>query len=83
MTFRPGITIPNAEECTALKCPFSIDLQERDSVPAEYTSGAHHYVTGQWITNAVQAPWTSYYAILNGAPLTITNFGGVWFKVER
>jgi hypothetical protein len=81
--FGPGIAIPNAEECTALKCPFAIKLQERDSIPAEYTSGAQHYVTGQRITDAVQAPWTSYYASLNRALLAITNFGGVWFKVER
>jgi hypothetical protein len=82
-TFGPGITIPNSNECAALKCPFPINLQERDSIPTEYTNGAYHYVTRQRITDAVQAPWTSYYTTLRGAPLAIANFGGVWFEVKR
>jgi hypothetical protein len=82
-TFGAGIAIPSPGECTALRCPFPIDLQERDSIPAEYTSGAHHYIARQRIMDMVQAPWTSYYAILRGAPLTIANFGRVWFKVKR
>jgi hypothetical protein len=83
MTFGPGIAIPNAKECIALKCPFPINLQERDSISMEYTSGACHFVTRQRVTNTMQAPWTSYYATLHGAPLAIVNFRGVWFKVER
>jgi hypothetical protein len=39
-TFRPGITIPGHDELAALRCPFPIDLQEKDSIPAEFTSGA-------------------------------------------
>jgi hypothetical protein len=41
-----------------------------------------HYVGGQDITGTIQAPMTSYYATLRGAPVVITNYRGVWFKVE-
>jgi hypothetical protein len=81
--FGAGVAIPGLNECAALKCPFPIDLQERDSIPAEYISRAHHFVARQKITETMQAPWTSYYAMLRGALLAIANFGGVWFKVER
>jgi hypothetical protein len=81
-TFGPGIAIPSHDECAALKCPFPIDLQEKDSIPAEFTSGAQHYVSGQSIMDTIQAPWTSYYAILKGAPISIANYGRIWFKVE-
>jgi hypothetical protein len=80
--FGPGIAIPGHDELTALRCPFPIDLQEKDSIPAEFTSGAQHYVRGQDITGTVQAPMTSYYVTLRGAPVVITNYGGVWFKVK-
>jgi hypothetical protein len=81
--FRPGIVISGHDKCAALKCPFPTDLQEKDSIPAEFMSGAQHYIARQNITDTVQAPWTSYYAMLRGAPITITNYGGVWFEVKR
>jgi hypothetical protein len=80
--FGPGIVIPGSDECTALKCPFPINLQEKDSIPTEFMSGAQHYVGGQSITDTVQAPWTLYYATLRGAPITITNYSRVWFEVK-
>jgi retrotransposon gag protein len=80
--FGPGIAIPGHNELAALRCPFPIDLQEKDSIPAKFTSGAQHYVGGQDIMGTVQAPMTSYYATLRGAPIVIANYGGVWFKVE-
>jgi hypothetical protein len=81
-TFGPGIAIPGHDELAALRCPFPIDLQEKDSIPTEFTSGAQHYVGEQDIMGTVQAPMTSYYATLRGAPVVITNYGGVWFEVE-
>jgi hypothetical protein len=81
-TFGPGIAIPSHDELAALRCPFPIDLQDKDSIPAEFTSGAQHYVGGQDITGTIQAPMTSYYATLRGAPIVIANYGGVWFEVE-
>jgi hypothetical protein len=80
--FGPGIAIPGHNELAALKCPFPIDLQEKDSIPAEFTSGVQHYVGGQDITGTMQAPMTSYYATLRGAPIVIANYRGVWFEVE-
>jgi hypothetical protein len=76
-TFRPRIAIPGHDKLTTLKCPFLIDLQEKDSIPAEFTSGAQHYVSGQDIMGTVQAPMTSYYATLRGAPIVIANYGRV------
>jgi hypothetical protein len=81
-TFGPGIAIPGHDGLAALRCPFPIDLQEKDSIPTEFTSGAQHYVRGQDITRTVQAPMTSYYATLRGAPIVIANYGGVWFEVK-
>jgi retrotransposon gag protein len=81
-TFGPGIAIPGHDKLATLRCPFPIDLQDKDSIPAEFTSGAQHYVGGQDITGTVQAPMTSYYATLRGAPIVIANYGGVWFEVE-
>jgi hypothetical protein len=52
-TFGPGIAIPGHDEFTALRCPFLIDLQEKDSIPAEFISGAQHYVGGQDITGTI------------------------------
>jgi hypothetical protein len=80
--FEPGIAIPGQDELATLKCPFLIDSQDKDSIPAEFTSGAQHYIGGQNITGTVQAPWTSYYTTLRGAPITITNYRGVWFETE-
>jgi hypothetical protein len=81
-TFGPGIAIPRQDELAALRCPFPIDLQDKDSIPAEFMSRAQHYVGGQDITGTVQAPMISYYATLRGAPIVIANYGGVWFEVE-
>jgi hypothetical protein len=63
-TFGPGIAIPGHDELAALKCPFLIDLQEKDSILAEFTSGAQHYVSRQDITRTIQALITSYYMTL-------------------
>jgi hypothetical protein len=44
--FGPGVAIPGHDKCAALKCPFPIDLQEKDSILTKFMSGAQHYVTG-------------------------------------
>jgi hypothetical protein len=80
--FGPGIVIPGHDKLAALKCPFLIDLQEKDSIPAEFTSRVQHYVRGQDITGTIQAPITSYYTTLREAPIVIANYRGVWFEVE-
>ncbi len=78
-TFR--IIFPTADELAVLCCPFHINAQSRDSIPAEHTTNAAHYVGGQEIPGTeVQAPWTSYYAKLGNAPVAITNYGSIWFE---
>src|SRR5712692_11761487 len=76
-----GIVFPTMDELAVLQCPFHIDAQSRDSIPAEYTTNIAHYVGGQEIPGTeVRAPWTSYYAKLGNAPVAIANYGGVWFE---
>jgi len=78
-TFR--IVFPTTAELDILQCPFHIDAQSRDSIPAEHMTNAFHYVSGQEIPGTeVRAPWTSYYTKLGNAPIAIANYGGVWFK---
>ena len=76
-----GIVFPTRDELEALRCPFHIDAQARDSIPAEHMTNASHYVSGQDIPGTeVRAPWTSYYTKLGNAPIAIANYGGIWFE---
>src|SRR5258707_2519413 len=75
------VVFPATGELKVLQCPFHINAQSRDSIPAEHTTNAFHYVSGQEIPGTeVRAPWTSYYAKLGTAPIAIANYGGVWFE---
>ncbi len=75
------VVFPATGELEVLWCPFCIEAQSRDSIPAEHTTNTFHYVSGQDIPGTkVQAPWTSYYAKLVTAPIAITNYKGVWFE---
>ena len=49
--------------------------ETKDTVPATHTDNVKHLTAGQ-----EGAPFTAYYAILNGAKITITNCYGVWFE---
>src|SRR5258708_34176921 len=76
-----GLVFPTTDELNVLQCPFHIDTQSRDSIPAEHMTNAFHYVSGQEIPGMeVQAPWTSYYAKLVNAPIAIANYRGIWFE---
>src|SRR5258707_15619457 len=76
-----GVVFPMKNELAVLRCPFHINAQSRDSIPAEHTTNTAHYVGGQEIPGTeVRAPWTSYYTKLGNAPVAIANYGGVWFK---
>ena len=76
-----GVVFPTTGELDVLRCPFFIEAQSRDSIPAEHTTNTFHYISGQEIPGTeVQAPWTSYYAKLVNAPIAIVNYGGVWFE---
>jgi len=77
-----GVIFPTNDELVVLHCPFHIDAQSRDSIPAEHTMNTFHYVGRQEIPGTkVRAPWTSYYAKLGNAPIAIANYGGIWFKM--
>src|SRR5229473_7871892 len=76
-----GLVIPTTDELAVLQCPFHIDAQSRDSIPAEHTTNTAHYVGGQEIPGTeVRAPWMSYYAKLGNAPVAIANYRGIWFE---
>ena len=76
-----GVVFPTVAELNVLRCPFHIEAQSRDSIPVEHTTNAFHYVSGQEIPGTkVWAPWMSYYTKLTNAPITIANYGGIWFE---
>ncbi len=76
-----GVIFPTEGELDVLWCPFFIEVQSRDSIPAVHTTNAFHYVSGQEITGTeVHAPWTLYYTKLGNAPIAIANYSGVWFE---
>jgi len=60
-----------------LKCPFDTVPEPKDSVPAEFTENIQHLLSSQ----DTGAPYTGYYARLNGALVSVSNVYGVWFEV--
>ena len=65
-------TIPTPE------CPFKVFPEPKDTVPARFTAGTRHLTSPQ-----ENAPWTGYYATLNGAEVAVTNAYGVWFEMRK
>ena len=64
------------EVLSQLRLPFQVYPEIKDSIPATHTDNVKHLTTGQ-----EGAPFTGYYAMLNGAKIAVTNCYGVWFKV--
>jgi len=65
------------EALSNLKCPFNTIPESRDSVPTEFTDNVQHLLSSQ----ETRAPYTGYYARLNGALVSVSNVYGVWFEV--
>src|SRR5712675_2830217 len=61
-----------------LRCPFEIALETTDTVPAEYRGDAYHFTISQ-----EGIPFTGYYVNFRGAKLAMSNYYGVWFKVQK
>ncbi len=75
------LVVPMTDQLTILECPFHVESQSRDNIPVEFMTNLQHYVSGQEIPwTPVRAPWTSYYAMYQGAPLLIANYARVWFE---
>jgi len=70
--------IPTREELAYLQCPFEVFPETKDTVPAQFSENARHLTAPQ-----ENAPWTGYYATLNGAKIAVTNVYGVWFEIRR
>ena len=64
------------EALNQLQLLFQVYPEIKDSVPATHTDNVKHLTTGQ-----EGAPFTGYYAMLNGAKVAITNCYSVWFEV--
>ena len=75
---RGFLTVPSPEDCAKLRCPFEIYPEDRDYVKKEFTENLRHLVARQ-----EHAPWTGYYATLDGAKLAVSNSFGVWFEIRR
>ena len=65
------------EALSQLRLPFQVYPETRDSVPATHTDNVKHLTAGQ-----EGAPFTAYYATLNGAKIAVTNCYGVWFEFQ-
>ena len=64
------------EALSQLRLPFQVYPKIKDSVPTTNTDNVKHLIAGQ-----EGAPFTGYYAMLNGAKIAVTNCYGVWFEV--
>jgi len=61
-----------------LKCPFDTIPEPKDSVPAKFTENVRHLLSSQ----DTGAPYTGYYARLNGTLVSVSNVYGIWFEVR-
>jgi hypothetical protein len=59
-------------------CPFYLELEDRNSVPAVYKMNLRFLVTGQ-----EGAPWTGYYANFYRVKLAVLNFLRIWFEIRQ
>ena len=64
------------EALSQLRLPFQVYPEIKDSVPVTHTNNVKHLTAGQ-----EGAPFTGYYATLNGAKIAVTNCYGIWFEV--
>jgi len=77
---------PTSDLLNKLRLPFKTILEPKDTVPAEFSGGVCHLVGGQTTKikggTTLTAPFTSDYALFNGALLAIFNVNRVWFKIH-
>jgi hypothetical protein len=74
----PDLKLPSKEQLSQQCCPFILEPEDRDSVPATWTENLQFLVMGQ-----DNAPWTGYYATFNGAKMAVSNFLGIWFEIRQ
>jgi hypothetical protein len=74
----PDLKLPSKEQLSQQCCPFILEPEDHDSVPATWTENLQFLVTGQ-----DNAPWTGYYAHFNGVKLAVSNFLRIWFEIQR
>ena len=70
--------VPTSSQLAALRLPFEVFPEQKDTVPAEFTAKVRHLTTPQ-----EDAPWTGYYATFNGAKIAVSNIYGMWFEIRR
>jgi len=76
--YLPKTDNTSPEALSNLKCPFDMIPELKDSVPAKFTENVQHLLSSQ----DTGAPYTGYYARLNGALVSVSNVYGVWFEVH-
>jgi len=76
--YLPETEDTSPEALSNLKCPFDTIPKPKDSVPAEFTENVWHLLSSQ----DTGAPYTGYYARLNGALVSVSNVYGIWFEVR-
>jgi len=76
--YLPETDDTSPEALSNLKCPFDTVPEPKDSIPAEFTNNVWHLLSSQ----ETGAPYTGYYARLNGALVSVSNVYGIWFEVH-
>ena len=74
----PNLKLPSKVQLSQQRCPFILEPEDRDSVPAAWTENLQFLVMGQ-----DNAPWTGYYATFNRVKMAVSNFLGIWFEIRR
>jgi hypothetical protein len=74
----PNATPLSPGQLSQQRCPFYLEPEDRDSVPAVYKTNLRFLVMGQ-----EGAPWTGYWADFYGVKLAVLNFLGIWFEIRR
>jgi hypothetical protein len=74
----PNATPLSPGQLSQQRCPFFLEPENCNSVPAVYKMNLHFLVMGQ-----EGAPWTGYYTNFYGVKLAVLNFLGIWFKIQR
>src|SRR6266403_461396 len=75
---------PLPSELAAIRCPFTIEPQTKDTVPIGYQGDAWHYVDRQIFEGTkTPVPWTGYWLCYKGKVVPVKNFAGVWFEIQK
>ncbi len=75
---------PLPSKLSAIRCPFTIKPQTKDTIPISYWGDAWHYIDGQIFEGTTTpVPWTGYWLRYEGKVVPVENFARVWFEIQK